>query len=56
MRILLVIIVIALFVDAFFFSGAYTQSAYENLKVAADEVVAFVSDTVDYGSESEPSP
>lgn len=56
MRILLVIIVIVLFVDAFFFSGAYTQSAYNSLKAAADEFVAFISDVVEYGPEAGTSP
>lgn len=40
-------VIIVLFADAFFFSGAYTQAAYAQLVAAADYLVSLIGDTVD---------
>ena len=53
MRIVLLIAVIVLFVDAFFYSGAYTQGAYAKVKYAADQVVSLIGDAVDFGPGQE---
>lgn len=49
LRILLLIIAIALFVDAFFFSGGFTQAAYAHVSVAAGQLVALIGDAVEIG-------
>ena len=49
MRILLLLIAIAFFVDAFFFSGGFTQAAYAHVSVAAGELVALIGDAVEIG-------
>lgn len=43
----LLAVIIVLFVDAFFYSGAYTQAAYAQLVAAADYLVSLISDAVD---------
>ena len=43
----LLAVIVVLFVDAFFFSGAYTQAAYAQLVAAADYLVSLISDAVD---------
>ena len=49
----LLAVIVVLFVDAFFYSGAYTQAAYAQLVSAADYLVALISDAVD-GTLPEP--
>lgn len=39
--------IVVLFVDAFFFSGAYTQAAYAQLVAAGEYLVSLVSGVVD---------
>lgn len=51
----LVAVIIVLFVDAFFYSGAYTQAAYAQLVAAGDYLVSLIRgaiDSVKPGSES----
>jgi hypothetical protein len=43
----LMAVVVVLFVDAFFFSGAYTQAAYAQLVAAADFFVSLISGVID---------
>lgn len=43
----LIAVIVVLFVDAFFFSGAYTQAAYAQLVAAADYLVSLISGAVD---------
>ena len=45
--VLLMAVIIVLFVDAFFYSGAYTQAAYAQLVAAADYLMALISDVID---------
>ncbi len=40
-------VIIVLFVDAFFYSGAYTQAAYAQLAAVGDYLVSLISDAVD---------
>ena len=40
-------VIVLLFVDAFFYSGAFTQAAYAQLVAAADYLVSLISDAVD---------
>jgi hypothetical protein len=53
LRLLLLIAVIALFLDAFFYSGAYTQGAYAQVKYAADQFVSLIGDAVGFGPDQE---
>ena len=53
LRLLLLIAVIVLFVDAFFYSGAYTQGAYAQVKLAADQLVSLIGDAVSFGPNQE---
>ncbi len=46
-------VIVVLFVDAFFYSGAYTQEAYAQLVAAADYLVSLIGDAVD-GTKPEP--
>ena len=39
-------VIVVLFADAFFYSGAYTQAAYAQLVAAADYLVSLISDAV----------
>ena len=43
----LLAVIVLLFVDAFFYSGAYTQAAYAQLVAAADYLVSLISEAVD---------
>lgn len=54
-RLILLIAVLALFVDAFFYSGGYTQSVYRQVLIAADHLVAFIGDAVDTGPDRDSS-
>lgn len=47
LRVLLLVLVIALLVDALLYSGAFTQSIYAFVKTAADQFVALIGDAVD---------
>ncbi len=47
MRLILFFAVIALAVDAYFYSGAYTRSAYTQVSIVARQFVAYVGDAVD---------
>jgi hypothetical protein len=40
-------VIVALFVDAFFYSGAYTQAAYAQLVAAGDYLVSLISGVID---------
>lgn len=53
MRLLLLIAVIVLLVDAFFYGGAYTQAAYAQVIHAADQLVSLIGDAVSFGSDQE---
>jgi hypothetical protein len=55
LRLLLLIAVIALFVDAFFYSGAYTQSAYKQVSVTAQHLVDLIGEAVQTGPDRESS-
>ena len=55
MRLFLFIAVIALLVDAYFYSGAHTRSAYMQVKIVAQEFVDYIGDTVDVGTERKTS-
>jgi len=52
-RLLLLIAVIALFVDALFYSGNYTQSAFKQVTVAAEHVVDAIEEAVEVKPEAE---
>jgi hypothetical protein len=43
----LMAVIIVLFVDAFFYSGAYTQAAYAELVAAGDYLVSLISGVID---------
>ena len=43
----LMAVIVVLFVDAFFSSGAYTQAAYAQLVAAADYLVSLISGVID---------
>ncbi len=43
----LLAVIVVLFVDAFFYSGAYTQAAYAQLVAAAAYLVSLIRDAVD---------
>ena len=47
LRLILVFAVIALSVDAYFYNGAYTRSAYTQVSIAARQLVAYIGDAVD---------
>ena len=47
MRLILFFAVIALSVDAYFYNGAYTRSAYTQVSIAARQFVAYIGDAVD---------
>ena len=51
MRLLLLLLVVALFVDAFFYSGTYTQSAYKQVTVAAEQLVDVIGGAVEVNPE-----
>jgi hypothetical protein len=53
LRLLLLIAVIVLFVDAFFYSGAYTQAAYAQVIHAADQLVSLIGEAVSFGPDQE---
>lgn len=53
MRLLLLVAVVALFVDALFYSGRFTQSAYTNVTVAAEQLVDVIAGAVKVGPERE---
>ena len=55
LRILLLLMAIAFFVDAFFFSGGFTQAAYAQVSVAAEQFVALIGDAVEIGPEKQGS-
>jgi hypothetical protein len=40
-------VIIVLFVDAFFYSGAYTQAAYAQLVAAGDSLVSLIRGVID---------
>ncbi len=44
MRLLLLIAVVALVVDALYFSGAYTQSTFQQLSMAAEQLRAQIGE------------
>jgi hypothetical protein len=43
----LIAVIVVLFVDAFFYSGAYTQAAYAQLVAAGDYLVSLISGAID---------
>jgi hypothetical protein len=43
----LMAVIVVLFVDAFYFSGAYTQAAYAQLIAAGDYLVSLISGVID---------
>lgn len=43
----LLAVIVVLFVDAFFYSGAFTQAAYAQLVAAANYLVSWISGAVD---------
>ena len=43
----LLAVIVVMFVDAFFYSGAYTQAAYAQLVAAGDYLVSLISGAVD---------
>lgn len=47
MRLILFFAVIALLVDAYFYNGGYTKSAYTQVSIAARQFVAYIGDAVD---------
>jgi len=47
LRLILFFAVIALSVDAYFYNGAHTRSAYTQVSIAARQFVAFIGDAVD---------
>ena len=49
LRIILFIAVIALFIDAYFYSGAYTQATFVHVARAGEQLVGYISDTVTIG-------
>jgi hypothetical protein len=53
LRLLLVIAVMALFVDAFYYSGAHTQSALRQVTLAANELASLIGDAVQIGPDRE---
>ena len=54
MRLLLILLVaVALFIDALFYSGRYTQFAYSNVTVAAEQLVDVIGEAVKVGPERE---
>jgi hypothetical protein len=55
LRLVLLIAVLALFVDAFFYSGGYTQSVYRQVLIAADHLVALIAGAVDTGPDRDSS-
>jgi hypothetical protein len=46
LRIILFIAVVALFIDAYFYSGAFTQAVFFHVARAGEQFVAYISDTV----------
>lgn len=46
LRLALAIAVVALSVDAFFYNGAFTRSAYMQMKAAGQQFVDYLDDTV----------
>jgi len=47
LRLILFFAVIALSVDAYFYNGAHTKSAYTQVSIAARQFVAYIGDAVD---------
>lgn len=47
LRVVLVILVIAVLADALLYGGAYTQMLYGFIKMAADQFVSMIGETVD---------
>jgi hypothetical protein len=43
----LMAVIIVLFVDAFFYSGAYTQAAFAQLVAAGDSLVSLIRGVID---------
>ena len=54
MRLLLLIAVVALVVDALYFSGAYTPSTFKQLSMAAEQLRAQIGEPD--GSREHPAP
>ena len=47
MRLVLFFAVIALSIDAYFYNGAHTRSAYAQVSIVARQFVAYIGDVVD---------
>jgi hypothetical protein len=45
--VLLVVVIIVLFVDAFFYSGAFTQAAYAQVVAAGEFLVSLINGVID---------